>query len=201
MQKINKHNSRSTLEQLLFKRRFASEVEYDTIDQEIQDIFSQTQAVLVLDMSGFSKTTVQQGIIATLTVIQHMQSIVIPTVMTYCGTVIKLDADNVFAVLPDVDFAVQAAIEIFRRLNAAGLHASIGIGYGDMLIIEGSEPYSNDLYGSEVNFASKLGEDIAGIDELLLTEAAFKKLYKPDISQWKQVEFEISNVTIAAWGR
>jgi adenylate cyclase len=201
MPKNHHKNSRSTLEQLLFKRRFALEVDRTDIDREIQDIFGQTQAVLVLDTCGFSRNTVNDGIIGALTVIQHMQSIVIPTVMTYCGTVVKLDADNVFAILPDPDFAVQAAAEIFRRLNAVELHVSIGVGYGDILIIEGSEPYANDLYGTEVNLASKLGEDIAEADELLLTEMAFKKLYKADTSSWEPTEFKISGLTISAWRR
>ena len=51
------------------------------------------------------------------------------------------------------------------------LHGSIGIGYGDTLVI-GDE----DLFGSEMNVACKLGEDIAGLDEILITTAAYTAL-------------------------
>lgn len=47
------------------------------------------------------------------------------------------------------------------------LYASIGIGYGAILNIAGE-----DMYGDEVNLASKLGEDVAQRGEILLTAAA-----------------------------
>ena len=43
----------------------------------------------------------------------------------------------------------------------------MGIGYGRILNIA-----DHDLFGDEVNLASKLGEDIAGMGEILLTSAA-----------------------------
>lgn len=71
--------------------------------------------------------------------------------------------------------AVAAAREIVRLLGSVNLllpedcrlHASIAIGYGRILNID-----EDDLYGDEVNLASKLGEDIAGRGAILLTEAA-----------------------------
>lgn len=49
-----------------------------------------------------------------------------------------------------------------------------GIGYGELLRIE-----ENDVWGDEVNIASKLGEDLAKESEIYLSEAAknnFKQL-------------------------
>jgi class 3 adenylate cyclase len=51
------------------------------------------------------------------------------------------------------------------------LHVSIGIGFGDTLYI-GDE----DVHGDEMNLACKLGEDIAGPGEILLTKAAYESL-------------------------
>ena len=61
--------------------------------------------------------------------------------------------------------------ELLRRLNRGRvtdeqLCFSYGIGYGDMLDLE------EDLFGLEVNLASKLGEDLAKPGEALLTPTA-----------------------------
>src|SRR5262249_57749957 len=66
---------------------------------------------------------------------------------------------------------VRALDELLRRVNRGKpeneqLRFSYGIGYGDILDIEG------DLFGLEVNLASKLGEDLAAPGEALLTPAA-----------------------------
>ena len=47
----------------------------------------------------------------------------------------------------------------------------MGIGYGPTLVIAGK-----DLFGHEMNMACKLGEDIAGQGEILLTAAACQAL-------------------------
>ena len=51
------------------------------------------------------------------------------------------------------------------------LYASIGIGFGDILVLA-----DEDLFGDEVNLASKLGEDVAQGGMVLLTEAARAEL-------------------------
>jgi adenylate cyclase len=48
---------------------------------------------------------------------------------------------------------------------------SIGIGYGDILDLDGRE-----LFGGEVNLASKLAEDIGEPGEILLTRAAMEAI-------------------------
>jgi adenylate cyclase len=140
------------------------------IDLQIQTLFAQTQAVLVMDMVGFSQTTQDQGIIETLAQIEHMRSLTTPLIEAHQGTVVKLEADNVYALFPTPDQAVTAAIAIVEQLNQVNLHASIGIGYGELLVLE------SDVFGDPINLASKLGEDIAGDDVILLTESAVNAL-------------------------
>ncbi|HSQ21131.1 MAG TPA: adenylate/guanylate cyclase domain-containing protein, partial [Blastocatellia bacterium] len=48
---------------------------------------------------------------------------------------------------------------------------SIGIGYGATLVID-----EEDIFGAEVNIACKLGEDVAGKSEILLTQSAYAAL-------------------------
>jgi class 3 adenylate cyclase len=146
------------------------------IDEQIRRAFGQTLAVLVMDMSGFSRQTIRHGIIHFLAQIHRMQAIATPAIEGRGGAVIKYEADNVYAVFREVVAAVEAAVELDRGLAAANtmlpeeydMHGEFGIGYGEVLVDDGGE-----IYGSEVNLASKLGEDLAQRGEILLTESAF----------------------------
>lgn len=171
-------NTRQALEKLLALRNEHPERLVE-IDQEIHQVFGATHAVMVLDMCGFSRLTVRYGITHFLAMIHRMHGIVAPIVVARGGRVVKTEADNVFAVFPDVGPAIAAATQIQERLRAANvflpedwdLHASLGIGYGQLLMIGG-----DDLYGNEMNLASKLGEDVAGSGEIFLTDAAHARV-------------------------
>jgi class 3 adenylate cyclase len=164
--------------------------EYPARAAEI-DTYGQTRAIFVLDMSGFSRMTIQHGIVHFLSMIHRMSTIAVPIIEGFGGDVIKLEADNIFAVFPEVDAAVNACQSITHGLSAANtmlpkendMRVSIGIGYGEILIVQGGDMNTEgrDLYGTEVNLASKLGEDLCECGEILLTENAFERLNsKPD---------------------
>jgi hypothetical protein len=53
----------------------------------------------------------------------------------------------------------------------------------------------DEVYGHEMNLASKLGEDIAGGGEVLLTEAAHARLPVGE-RQAERLETTVSNLTI-----
>ena len=167
-------NSRQALGQLL-NDMISFPDRRGEIAQNIEDTFGQCKAVLALDMSGFSRTTQQHGIISFLLMIHQMQLICRPCIEQCGGTVIKTDADNLFCLFDTVADAVKASQEIITRLNAANtilpadrqLYVAFGIGYGKILNI-GNE----DIFGDEMNLACKLGEDIAERGEILLTPAA-----------------------------
>ena len=149
------------------------------IDQQIRERFEQTRALLVLDMCGFSRLTVKYGIIHYLAMIQRMQRVVLPLVDKSGGRVLKTEADNVFAVFPDVPEALSVALAATAELEKSNLvmprdwdvHVSVGIGYGPLLMVG-----EHDAFGSEMNLASKLGEDMAKAEQVLLTEAAWARL-------------------------
>jgi class 3 adenylate cyclase len=169
---------RHDLERLLEQRNEHPE-RLTAIDGEIWETFGETHAVWVLDMCGFSRLTMRYGITHFLAMIHRLQGIVRPLVGRHRGRVVKTDADNVFAVFDGVLPAVSAARDVQDQLANANvflpedwdLHASIGVGWGELLMIE-----RDDFYGNELNIASKLGEDIAGPGEILLTEAAHGRL-------------------------
>jgi adenylate cyclase len=171
------------------------------IDRAIRDRFTRTLAVLVLDMSGFSRLTHRYGIVHFLAMIQRMHDLVLPVVEAprYGGRLLKLEADNVYAVFPDAPLALDAAMEVQRRLAAANvvlpadwdLHVCIGIGYGDVLAVG-----EHDVFGHEMNVASKLGEDVGCGGEILLTEAAHARLPVGE-RHAERLEVVVSDLTIA----
>ena len=173
-----RRNSRADLDRLLREMIDRPDAQ-DALARQVDEQFGEDRAVLVLDMSGFSRTTQRRGIVAFLLMIHQMRLIAGPAIEAQQGIVVKAEADNLYCLLPDVAEAVAAAHDIIARLDAANLlipedrrlYASIGIGYGRILNIDG-----DDLFGDEVNLASKLGEDIAKQSEILLTEAAQGRL-------------------------
>jgi class 3 adenylate cyclase len=173
-----RNNTRQALEQLLARRNEHPERLHE-IDREIWDAFGETHALWVLDMCGFSRLTVRYGITHFLAMIHRLHGIVGPIIRRHSGRVVKTEADNVFAVFPAVAAAVAAARDVQEQLATANaflpedwdLHASIGVGFGEVLMVE-----EDDFYGNELNLASKLGEDLADPGETLLTEAAHAQL-------------------------
>ena len=142
---------------------------------EIDRIFGEDGAVMVLDMSGFSRTTQRCGIVEGLLMTYRMRKLAAPLIAACAGRIVKSEADNLYCMFADVCGAIEAARAIRAGMEARNatlgederLYASIGIGYGRILNIDAS-----DIFGDEVNLASKLGEDVAGQGEILLTPAA-----------------------------
>jgi adenylate cyclase len=197
-------NTRHALERLLERRNEHPEHLAD-VDREIWEAFGATHAIWVLDMCGFSRLTMRYGITHFLSMIHRLHGIVRPIIARHAGRVVKTEADNVFAVFADVAAGVAAARDVQEQLATANvflpedwdLHASIGVGYGEVLMVD-----DDDFYGNELNLASKLGEDVADSGETLLTEAAHARLL--DEAPRTTMAFEprpvtISRMTLTAW--
>lgn len=171
-------SGRAYLNQLLSERNQHA-ARAAEIDAQIVRTFEQRVAILAMDMCGFTSITMAYGIIHFLAMIRQMEEVATPAIIGNGGRVIKQEADDLFAVFSEPAQALEAALDIrrgFAAINnvlppARHLHGSIGIGFGDALVI-GDE----DLFGSEMNVACKLGEDIAEQDEILLTPAAYTAL-------------------------
>lgn len=171
-------NSRNTLDRLLDEMIEQPE-HLPSIAARIHEVFGETRAVMVLDMSGFSRTTQRHGVAAFLLMVHQMKRLALPEIEDHGGLLIKAEADNLYCLFDDTDNAVRAARSIMRQLNAANmvlpeerkLYASIGIGYGEVLNID-----DEDIFGDEMNLTCKLGEDVAQRSEILLTEGANKTL-------------------------
>ncbi len=149
------------------------------VDRKINLGFLERHAIMVLDMAGFSRLTIKHGIIHFLAMIRRMQVTIVPIIRHGRGRVVISEADNVFAVFSTVAQSVAAAKRIHAELGRMNevlpedwdIHVSIGIGYGDVLMVG-----DHDFFGSELNLASKLGEDVATAGDILVTAAAFARL-------------------------
>jgi adenylate cyclase len=175
---LSLRNSRSTLDRLLDDMIEQPE-RLPTIASSIHEVFGETRAIMVLDMSGFSRTTQRHGVAAFLLMVHQMKRLALPEIEDKGGVLIKAEADNLYCLFDNTNDAVRAARAIMRQLNAANmvlpeerrLYASIGIGYGEVLNID-----DEDIFGDEMNLTCKLGEDVAQRSEILLTEGARKTL-------------------------
>jgi adenylate cyclase len=198
---MRKTPNRRMLERLLDERNEHPE-RLGEIDRRIRAAFEERHAVFVLDMCGFSRLTVRHGIVHFLAMIRRLHGTVAPLIRAAGGRIVKTEADNVFAVFRDVPDAVAAARAIavaLARANAVlpadwDLHVGIGIGHGDVLMIG-----ADDLYGSELNLASKLGEDVAGAGEVLLTEAAAKRLRPAARARLVRRRARVGGQTVRHW--
>jgi adenylate cyclase len=168
------------------------------IDDQIRRAFEKRVAVLVLDMVGFSRLSQKHGIIHYLAMIARMDLSARPAVEGNGGRVVKQEADNLFAVFETPAEALEAALDIFRSFEAingvtpseSDIYGSIGIGYGPTLLIGG-----DDLFGCELNVASKLGEDIAGASDIILTAAAHAAL-PPDQYRFDPASYSVSGLDL-----
>jgi len=155
----------------------------EAVAEEAWKPYRDKMGILITDLSGFTRLTRQLGTPATMALLLGMRTMAVPILKSHGGIPIKYQADDLFAAFKDPTAALGAALELRRafRAPATKLPAEVvlcmGIGYGDVLWW-GEE----DLYGEEVNLASKLGEDTAGPGEILLTVSAARACIELDRS-------------------
>ena len=145
------------------------------IDRKIWDLFGETWAVMFTDLSGFSRQVQAFGILHFLQVIYEHKIMLEPVIAKHDGILIKQEADSLMLIFRRASSALRCAIEMQHVLSAVNEERSpetkvllcVGIGYGPILRIG-----DQDVYGNQVNAASKLGEDTAKAEEILITRAA-----------------------------
>jgi len=173
--------------------------EREKLDAGIWDRYGTTGFVLITDMSGFSSTTRSFGICYFLGMIHRARQIVAPVVEANNGMLLKCEADNCYSFFQSADDAIQTCIDLnitLAKVNSETksekkIHLSIGVDYGKLLLVG-----THDYFGDPVNTASKLGEDLAGQGETLVTNRALEQARKaPDVSA-EQLVTRISGIDI-----
>lgn len=164
--------SRRRLERLIADRARPG-ADKEAIDRRIWHLLGDRRAVMFTDLSGFSRTVAEFGIIHFLQMIYQSIEMFVPLIEAEDGILLKAEADSLLVTFRHPDQAMACAIAM---QNAARRHNKqvapeehillcLGLGYGDVLLV-GDE----DVFGAEVNAASKLGEDVARSYEILATE-------------------------------
>ncbi|MCX6848056.1 MAG: adenylate/guanylate cyclase domain-containing protein [Verrucomicrobia bacterium] len=170
---IGIHASQERLEKLLAER-LTPGADRAAVDARIWNLFGETWAVMFTDLSGFSRHVAEFGIVHFLQVIYEAQRIFTPCVDSNDGILLKVEGDSLLIIFRTVASALQCAIDMQRSAKAynAGkpqeehILQCIGLGYGPVLRIG-----DRDVFGREVNAASKLGEDTAQPWEILVTDS------------------------------
>ncbi|MSP93458.1 MAG: adenylate/guanylate cyclase domain-containing protein [Myxococcales bacterium] len=174
----------------------------DAVEAELWERWGQERAVLVLDMSGFSRVVRRWGIVHYLSMVRRMHTVTEPLVHQHCGEVVKFEADNLYAAFAQCRDALRAARAIrtgFDAMNALtpydkDIHVSIGIAWGRILLCDGQ-----DYFGDAVNVACKLGEDMAQRDEVLISAEALARVPQDERDGLREVQFTISGLDLTAW--
>jgi adenylate cyclase len=172
----------------LIEERLQPGADIRAIDAKIEGLFSEDWAVLITDMSGFSRRTARYGIIHFLTMIHTLRQLAEPLLHEHDGLLLKVVADSFFVIFRSPASALSFCLAL--RQATAGynqnktvdeqIHVCQGLGFGRILRIGDS-----DVFGHEVNLAARLGEDVAHAGEILLTERA-----KQELTQTPGVSFE-----------
>jgi adenylate cyclase len=172
------------------------------IDSRIHDEFCKAVAIMVVDSCGFSRTVRQHGIVNYLARLERLERLIAPMIDGHGGRVLRVEADNVFALFPDAGSAVRCAAEVQRSVEIANeplpaaseIYVAIGVGYGRVLLID-----DDDAYGDEMNIACKLGEDLAERGEVLLTASAHDALGDTGELQFEGYSATISGLDVTAF--
>jgi len=163
----------------LVAARLAPGADKVAIDQRIWDLFGERWAVMFTDLSGFSRRVAEFGIVHFLQVIYESERLLVPVIEDHDGILLKVEGDSMLVVFRRpakavaCAFAMQTLLEGYNRGKdpSEQVLLCVGVGYGDVLRIG-----DHDVFGAQVNAASKLGEDAAKAGEILVTDAVEEEL-------------------------
>lgn len=168
--------SEDRLEKLI-QSRLSPGADKKMIDKRIWDLFGETWSVMFTDLSGFSRGVAQFGIIHFLQTIFESERLLVPVIEEHDGILLKVEGDSYMVIFRNPSkalgcaWAMQKALRTYNRSRSEEekILLCIGLGHGEVLRIGDS-----DVFGAEVNAASKLGEDTAKAGEILITESVYE---------------------------
>jgi adenylate cyclase len=183
--------SEGRLERMIAERLVPG-ADQEAIDRRIWDLFGERWAIMYTDLSGFSRRVAEFGIIHFLQTIHESFQLHAPVIDRRSGFLLKVEGDSMMVIFRNVNEAVECAIEMQRvtiqynrsRTPEDKVLLCIGLGYGDMLRIA-----EEDVFGAEVNAASKLGEDTAEEGEILATGAVRDAATLPAGCSFEPIDF------------
>lgn len=184
----------TTLQSLLeaLDRRGMTQSERKAFDDAVWEQRGTVAAILVTDLSGFTRLTKKHGVIHFLSIFRRCKTACLPIVDRYDGSILKEEADDLIGVFASPLDAISAGLEMQRvtqKLNETleieddHVNMCIGVEFGKLLRLD------DDAFGDTVNVAFKLGEDIAETGEILVGPNAFAAA--------KAADFDFSGCTVS----
>jgi adenylate cyclase len=142
------------------------------------------RGIVFTDTADFTLRTARDGILHFLMVFDTATSLCEKVVKQTDGETVKVEGDSLLLRYDDANAAVRSVLALDDAIQAYNrgrpeneqVHFSYGIGFGDVLDTD------DDMFGLEVNLASKLGEDLAEPGEALITASAAAAL-APELLQ------------------
>lgn len=189
--RIHSSASWQRLEKLI-EARTQTDADKDLLDARIWELFGEQWAVMFTDLSGFSRRVNDYGIVHFLQTIYESHRLLVPCIDQHNGILLKIEGDSMLVIFKRPERALECALAMQSTLRSYNMRKTpseqvllcIGMGYGDMLKI-GDE----DVFGAEVNAASKLGEDTADPGEILIT-ASFQQMLSETLIEEQALHFE-----------
>ncbi len=191
---INQHTStpQKRLESLMAARLEAG-TNTKLIDKRIWDSFGEKWCVMFTDLCGFSRGTEKFGIIHFMQIIFESERLILPIIEEFDGFLIKSEGDSLLVIFKRPEKAIQCCKKIHQALHEYNetkneeeqILFCVGLGFGDILNIG----YA-DVFGAEVNAASKLGEDTAKAWEILVTENVKNEVTQTTVNTDMNLNFE-----------
>jgi class 3 adenylate cyclase len=107
------------------------------------------------------------------------------------GILLKVEGDSLLVIFRNVAKGISSAVEMQRILSDYNndkpaeeqVLLCVGLGYGEVLRIGDA-----DVFGTEVNAASKLGEDAAMAREILVTDSVKEAMGCEGAYSFEQIE-------------
>lgn len=157
----------------LIEARTSTTANVEEIDARIWELFGEDWAIMFTDLAGFSRRTARFGIIHFLQTIFEQRRLLLPLVADAGGILVKAEADSFLILFRRADRALACARSMLRacaafnerRVEEEQVLLCVGLGYGRILRVG-----DHEIWGAEVNAASKLGEDTAKTGEVLVTD-------------------------------
>lgn len=178
----------------LIAERCKDDADLSKIDGKIWDLFGERWAVMFTDLSGFSRGVANFGIVHFLQVIYQHNTLVAPIIDDHQGFLLKVEGDSLMAIFRRPQAALDCAVAMQhacqriskRKSSEEEILLCVGLGYGDVLRIG-----EHEVFGAQVNAASKLGEDTAGPNEILVTKELADECGGSGHTRYSEIDAEI----------
>jgi len=191
----------SALRAYLRRRSRAAAAKRPTLDCKAFPKLFAKRAIVFTDTADFTVRTAKDGILHFLMLFERLVPEARKAITRLGGEIVKVEGDSLLLRFDDPIAAcrgVDAIHGTLTRMNRGKpenerLAFSYGVGFGDVLDLD------EDVFGLEVNLASKLGEDMARPGEALLTPAAVAALdarTRKRVVPYRVVTFEKTAIPI-----